>query len=277
MGLELAYQLLAANSDQRLILTCRNQQSFDSAVATLSKRLEQSNLPIEFVAMDLLHDDSVKKAVSDIAERGLKIDILVNNAAILSRDPYPGVGSDSITVNFLSLKHFTEGLLANGSLSHGFRLINVSAILGNIAVIREDHMKEFKEAKIEDLEQLASRWIKLIDEDNMSSQLIDKQKSLAPEYAVSKILLNIYSRQLKDAKVLVDKNGGVVALHPGHIKTDMGSEYAPLERDEGVKPMLRLIQISDDEFKAFNGKFTNRHLEEIDFLDENVDFWKHVI
>lgn len=137
-------------------------------------------------------------------------------------------------------------------------------------------MKEFKEAKIEDLDQVAARCIKQIDGDSMSSQTIFKEKAVYPVYSCSKILLNIYSRYLKDVKEFTDKDGGVVAVHSGHIKTDMGSDNAPLESDEGVRPMLRLIQMTDDEFKAFNGKYTNRHLEELDFLDENVDFWKHV-
>lgn len=69
LGLELAYQLLAANTNQRLILTCRTRQAFDSGVANLSKRLEKTDLPVEFVATDLLQAESVKEAVNNISKR----------------------------------------------------------------------------------------------------------------------------------------------------------------------------------------------------------------
>jgi len=65
--------------------------------------------------------------------------------------------------------------------------------------------------------------------------------------------------------------------HPGYVKTGMGTENAPLEIEEGIRPIISLINMSDEEFKKFNGKFTNRHLQVFDFLDDNIKFLENII
>jgi len=58
-------------------------------------------------------------------------------------------------------------------------------------------------------------------------------------YSMSKAALNMATRQLhahhsKDGII-------VIALNPGHNKTDMGGQGAPLEPKDSVKKMLKLI------------------------------------
>lgn len=277
LGFELAAQLLESGLEIHLILTCRNQQSFDTVKGKLTQRLGRSDLPLSFIALDLLHKESVEQAIDHIKNKNISIDVLVNNAAVLYRMAFATVGQETITINFLNTKLFTDQLLNNDCLSEGFRVIIVSAILGNIKIVHGDQLKTaLIEVKPDDINNLAHEWIKMIDQQQLTDKIVNKQLALASEYAISKLLLNIYTRQFKDYEKTVQKNGAAVAVHPGHIKTDMGTEYAPLEIGEGVKPMLDLIKMTDDMFRDNNGKFMNRHLKVLNVLDNTVDFNEHI-
>jgi NAD(P)-dependent dehydrogenase (short-subunit alcohol dehydrogenase family) len=71
-------------------------------------------------------------------------------------------------------------------------------------------------------------------------------------YNVSKSTVNAYTVQLawelKDTKIKVN------AVHPGHVKTDMGGAAAPMELHDGAKSSVAMALIGDD---GPNGSYTH--------------------
>jgi NAD(P)-dependent dehydrogenase (short-subunit alcohol dehydrogenase family) len=69
-------------------------------------------------------------------------------------------------------------------------------------------------------------------------------------YCASKSALNMFSRLLSFDL----KNMGIIvlALHPGHVKTDMGGSAAPLFPEESIRGMISVI---DSITEADSGKF----------------------
>lgn len=61
----------------------------------------------------------------------------------------------------------------------------------------------------------------------------------SPSYAMSKAALNMSTRLL--AAEFAAQPVVVVSLHPGWVRTDMGGTHAPLDVDESVRGMLRVI------------------------------------
>jgi len=65
-----------------------------------------------------------------------------------------------------------------------------------------------------------------------------------PAYNVSKSAVNAWTvhlaYELKDSKIKVN------AAHPGHVKTDMGGEAAPMEIVDGAKTSVQLALLGED-------------------------------
>ena len=278
LGFELAAQLLESNSVGHLVITCRTDQTCELARSKFSERLFNKDLPVTFISMDLSKNDQVYNAAAELKANGIKIDVLVNNAAVLHRFSYSSIGQDTININFLHTKLFTDILLHDDIFNDNFRIINISAMLGNMTIIKDkDIKKTLKECLPENIEMISKELIYKIDNKHQIDEIINKDLAIFSEYALSKLLLNIYTYQLKDNQYIIKKYGAVVAVYPGFIKTDMGTLQAPLEIPEGIKPIYDLIQLSDIDFKKYNGKFLERHLNELNIYDESIQFLEYKI
>jgi NAD(P)-dependent dehydrogenase (short-subunit alcohol dehydrogenase family) len=79
-------------------------------------------------------------------------------------------------------------------------------------------------------------------------------------YCASKAALNMFTR----AMAAELKNDGItcVALHPGWVQTDMGGPNAPLQPEESVRSMLKVI---DSLGAASSGRFLNYDGKPIDW------------
>ncbi len=87
------------------------------------------------LALDVTADDAVEQITAHLKEHhGGKADILVNNAGI-TRDKLLANMDDArwnavLAVNLLAPQRLTEGLVANGSLGEGGRVIGLSSMAG---------------------------------------------------------------------------------------------------------------------------------------------------
>ena len=73
-------------------------------------------------------------------------------------------------------------------------------------------------------------------------------------YRISKAALNMFSKNLS----LELRNGIVLSLHPGWVKTDMGGASAPTEKRDSAAGLIRVIRESNPEqtggFYNFRGE-----------------------
>ncbi|MBO9632174.1 MAG: SDR family NAD(P)-dependent oxidoreductase [Chitinophagaceae bacterium] len=178
------------------------------------------------LALDVTDPVSVERAVGQINSSGIPLQILVNNAGVMMdgdimKDSTTDISSERLRktfdTNFFGLVDLTNQVLPTLLRSAAPRILNISSDMGSL-------------------------------------QLHAKQHPLARTFAYnsSKAALNMYTIHLANA--LKEKNVKVNAVHPGWVKTDMGSEYAPLEIPEAVEPMVAFL-LSED---LGTGKFVHR-------------------
>lgn len=65
-------------------------------------------------------------------------------------------------------------------------------------------------------------------------------------YSTSKAGLNMLT--LIQSKSLANQGIAVAAAHPGWVKTDLGTDAAPMEVDEGAKTVVDLVTMSREKF-----------------------------
>lgn len=211
LGYETAKEL--AKKGYRVILTARNEERGQKA----AEKLKAEGLEVEFLQLDLNDSGSIRQAVETLERNHDKLDVLVNNAGVLHREE--GLGSSTVLsvpasilretfeTNFFGLVDLTQRLVPMIRKSEKGRIINVSSILGSLQLAIE------REA--------------------------DGASATPFAYNASKAALNSFTIHLAGA---LRKDGILVnSVHPGWVRTDMGTEQAPLSIEEGVRTVIDLI------------------------------------
>ncbi|HEY7995153.1 MAG: SDR family NAD(P)-dependent oxidoreductase [Candidatus Eremiobacterales bacterium] len=161
-------------------------------------------LPI-VVEADMANRTAIKRAAEELSRRFERIDLLVNNAGILTDEDRripasrmePAIIDETLAVNLLGPIAMSEALLPK--MGRGARIINVSSTMG---------------------------------------QLTDGSAGYAPAYCISKTALNAYTQALAAA---VSDNGILVdSFHPGWARTAMGGPNASVDPDQAAGVALFL-------------------------------------
>ena len=187
LGLEVVRQCAAAG--HHVILTARRP---DDALAAAA----ETGMP--FVPMDVTDAASIRAAAAIVAARWKRIDVLVNNAAVLEDRDVPADELDAdmlrrtLAVNVVAVQAVVQAFLPLLRLSEDPRIVNVSSAAGQLGV------------------RDVLTW--------------------APAYSVSKAALNALTRQLAAALPGMAVN----AVSPGWCRTRMGGDDAPLSAAEGA-------------------------------------------
>jgi NAD(P)-dependent dehydrogenase (short-subunit alcohol dehydrogenase family) len=197
------------------------------------KNLKDEGLRAAFVQLDVTNSQQIR-AVKDYIEKEFgKLDILVNNAGMLSPDESLYANSvetvplkairETFDVNFFGMIELTQALLPLIKKSDAGRIVNIASVLGSLTL----HS----------------------DESSMFYQV----KPFA--YNVSKTAVNQFTVHL--AAALINTPIKVNSAHPGWVKTDMGTDQAPMDVQEGARTAVRLATLGPD---GPNGRFI--HFEE---------------
>ncbi|WP_290890828.1 SDR family oxidoreductase [Arenimonas sp.] len=213
IGLETVRQLAAAG-----VHTLLAGRSRDSAVkAALS--LQAEGLPVEAIALDVTDAASISAAAATVAKAHGHLDILVNNAGILADDPTRMVSEQTLDswrrtfeTNVFGLVAVTQAFLPLLHRSEAGRIVNVSSILGSVA-LHGDPASPIYDFKL-------------------------------PAYNVSKSAVNAWTVQL--AYELRDSRIRVNAIHPGYVRTDMNAGEGAMDIPEGARTSVRLALVGED-------------------------------
>lgn len=210
IGLEVVRQLLSRNIS--VILSCRSYHLGEMALESLGESSEHLTL----LQMDVSDDVSVMKAATEFGKHFDKLDILINNAAILLD------GAESILT------------VCEEDLN---RTWNTNT-LGPLRVMRSflPFLRESDDARV-------------INVSSLAGQLKD-MGSWAPAYSVSKTALNAITCLL--ANELEQDGIPVNAISPGWIRTRMGGSEAPGTLEEGSDT---IVWLSVEAPRALTGKF----------------------
>jgi NAD(P)-dependent dehydrogenase (short-subunit alcohol dehydrogenase family) len=190
-----------ARSGHRVILSARSGVRGEKAVENLAAE----GLKVEFLLLDTADPASIQRAARELKQRIPALHVLINNAAIL--DVWQGSILDAT--------------------AEGLRDTFTTNVIGPVLLTQ---------ALIPLLE--AGKPSRVI---NVSSRLGSVQEMTDgwPGYGISKAALNAATRKL--AQALKPRGISINAASPGWVKTDMGTENAPLSLEQGGKNIVRLV------------------------------------
>jgi NAD(P)-dependent dehydrogenase (short-subunit alcohol dehydrogenase family) len=216
LGLETTWQLARLNIT--VLMGARDLSKGHRAAEPLIAQ----GLSVEPVPLDVTRSDHIAQATDFIRDQYGRLDILVNNAGMIHpEEPLFANSTETISlqalretfeVNFLGQVAVTQACLPLIKASPAGRIVNVSSILGSLRL----HSQETADA----------------------TQI----KPLA--YDASKAALNQFTIHL--AAALKHSAIKVNSAHPGWVKTDLGSQRAPLDVKEGAQTTVRLATIGPD-------------------------------
>lgn len=183
-------------------------------------KLKKDGVHAEAVKFDITNEADYQAVYNYFDKKFGRLDILINNAGI-SREAFggnrtsttsPEVLHETFDTNFFGVIQLTQTLLPLIRKSPAGRIVNLSSILGSLTLHADPKSP------------------------------IAASKSFA--YNASKAALNAFTihlaDELKETKIKVN------SAHPGWVKTDMGTNAAPMEIPEGAKTSVRLALLPDD-------------------------------
>ena len=212
LGKEIARQLGLLG--YTVILAARNEPAGKAAAAELAA----AGCDARAVRLEVTNPDDIANLAGYLEKTFGKLDVLVNNAGIaLEWDGQP-TNADKVRrtleVNLVAPYAITAALVPLLERSTDARVINQSSMLGSLGTAENmwEHVGGFMTAG----------------------------------YSASKAGLNMLT--LIQSKTLAEKGIAVAAAHPGWVKTDLGSQAAPMEVAEGAGTVVELVTIAREKF-----------------------------
>lgn len=220
LGKEIGRQLGALG--YTVVLAARDEKAGAAAAA----ELVAAGCDAHAVRLDVTDPAHLASLASHVERTFGKLDVLVNNAGVaLEWDGKP-TSADKIRrtleVNLIAPYAVTEALVPLLSRSDDARVINQSSMLGSMGVAE-------------------SMWEQV-------------EGFMAVGYSTSKAGLDMLT--LIQSKTLASQGIVVAAAHPGWVKTDLGTQAAPMEVDEGARTVVELVTVPREQFP--NGQLRHR-------------------
>ena len=212
IGKEIARQLGILG--YTVVLTSRDQK----AGATVVEELVAVGCNAHTVPLEVTNAEDIANLATYLEKNYGKLDVLVNNAGIAiewdGKPTNPEKIRRTLEVNLIAPYAIIEALVPLLSVSEDARVINHSSQLGSI-------------------DAAENKW-----------QYVSAFMTVG--YATSKAGLNMLTQI--QSKTLEVKGIAVAAAHPGWVKTDLGSNAAPMEVEEGASTVVSLVTIARDQF-----------------------------
>lgn len=215
LGFETARQL--GKQGIKVVIGSRDLEKGKEAAA----KLKAEGVNAEAIRFDVTRAADYQEVYKYFEKNYGRLDILINNAGI-TKENFLGGNQTSTTsaevlhetfdTNFFGVIQLTQTLLPLIRKSPAGRVVNLSSILGSLT-LHADPQSPIYNAK-------------------------------AFAYDASKAALNSFTvhlaHELRDTKIKVN------SAHPGWVKTDMGTDAAPMEIVDGAKTSVRLATLPDD-------------------------------
>ena len=208
IGLEIAKQL--SKSEIEVILASRNSANGEAAAKKLARDSMKKVVPME---LDVLDQVSVEKLLDEVERTFGRLDILVNNAAIL-------IDKDNVTTSNTDLETVNATLQTN--LIGAWRMCRAFIPL----------MKKNGYGRIVNVSSGSGEF-----------EYMATSGGYWPAYSVSKASLNaltvMLASELRGTNILVN------AVCPGWVRTDMGGTNATRSVEEGAATPVWLATLDD--------------------------------
>jgi NAD(P)-dependent dehydrogenase (short-subunit alcohol dehydrogenase family) len=186
----------------------------------VAEELRADGADVDAIRFDITKSADYQEAYNYFDKNFGRLDILINNAGIAKEglginnasSVSPAVLREIFDTNFFGTVELTQVLLPLIKKAPEGRIVNLSSILGSLTLHADPNSP------------------------------INSFKALA--YDSSKAALNSFTihlaAELKNTKVKVN------SAHPGWVKTEMGSDAAPMEIPDGAKTSVELALLPAD-------------------------------
>ena len=207
-GIGLAAASVLASPKRTLILACRNPAN---AASTAQRIAQQRNAKVTTLTLDLADQHSVRSAATMIQAQGTKLDLVINNAGMMSSRPLMDSNGIELTfaTNHLGPYLFTRLLAEHELIAPGARVVNVAS------QVHYSAPADFE--RVFDLTRYSGM----------------------RAYARSKLANVMFSLAL--ARRLSDRDVHVHAVHPGIVATNILPRNGPWLRRAGrlASPLMK--------------------------------------
>ncbi|KAH9503800.1 hypothetical protein Btru_066655 [Bulinus truncatus] len=221
LGLEFVKQLIKLpTAPQVIIAACREPSS-----AAELQDIARSNPSVQIVKLDMTKDEEIQTAVEEVSSfvGTTGLNLLICNAGIASRSIR---GETQDVTREIMQEHFNVNVTGPVIVTQKFLpLLKKAASFG-----QSSELSASKSGVVMVTSLLGSQ---------TKSHTEDSVFPSCMHYRCSKTALNmatvLMARELKELGILV------TALHPGWVKTDMGTSSAPLSPEESIQGCLQVV------------------------------------
>lgn len=195
-GIGKATAISLAKKGAEVVITSRSEDKAKAAVAEIKSSSESTK--VDYVLVNLISQDSVRKAAEEIKTKCPKIDVLINNAGcylselVLSPEGY-------------------EGQFATNHLGH--------FLLTNLVM---DNIKAADNARIINLASIAHKSTRELNFDDLNYEKVGY--SGWKSYSRSKFCNILFTKEL--ARRLEGSGISANAVHPGGVRTEIAEKDA---------------------------------------------------
>ena len=240
----------------QIIMACRNLELANLAKKKLENLYPGAPGKIQTRQLDITSAHSIQEFADGFEKGNILIDVLLNNAGMAYKgDAFDeNVVRDTLQTNFYGTVEFTEKMLKN--MKFQGKVIFIGSSAGKSIYLKSQTLKDrFNDPAItrDALFGLASEFITDVKENRY-------EKNGWPKwgYAISKLLINNYARALSNFSEIKLKNLQVYACCPGHVKTDMAGDKAPLTIQEGALTPVYLVELPFEVNEKLQGRFFSK-------------------
>jgi NAD(P)-dependent dehydrogenase (short-subunit alcohol dehydrogenase family) len=185
-----------------------------------AEKLKSQGIDAQPIQLDVTNPADRVAAAKFIAEKFGKLDILINNAGVGSSTGFALVVADVtdeeiqriFATNFFAVVSLTRELLPLIRKSEAGRIVNLSSILGSLTLHATPGSPIY----------------------GFKSLAYDASKSALNQYTIH------LAFELKDTPIKVN------SAHPGWVKTEMGTDAAPMEIPDGAKTSVALALLGPE-------------------------------
>jgi NAD(P)-dependent dehydrogenase (short-subunit alcohol dehydrogenase family) len=214
-GIGKATAIFLAKKGAEIIITSRSEDKAKSALEEIKSASGKDK--VDFVLVNLVSQESVRKAAEEINSKCPKINVLINNAGcylselVLSPEGYEGQFATNHLGHFL----LTNLLLENIKAANGARIINLASI--------------------------AHKFTRALNFDDLNYE--KKGYSGWDSYSRSKFCNILFTKEL--ARRLEGSGITVNAVHPGGVRTEIGEKNSNWFSKFGwilMKPLMITVE-----------------------------------